>query len=447
QIPVNGSEMTVHAVSNVNNVTIYEDVLNVEVPVIQETFVSQLVFPPSLVPVVATSLLGIYHVGIGFHVPNNVTIVNVSMVGIGSSYSNITSGDLKTFFFYTDFTVPGIVDKVIMVNGTIHGLPFSVYLTVPIKVGYPTMHFTYLSKHVVEYGTKFVEIMETNVNHTGTLSPVNVTLVSDGYSHTYTLNPDAQGIIKIPVPARFGIYTYTIYINYPSGFSHSTVIFRNVVTVTPLALTLDEYLLLIIAIVVIATYFVYRSVTPMIKAQTTSRTVKCNNCKRDVPFDADKCPYCGVKFTDKMYCGECGAEIPRSSDYCPICGNVFNKDIRLGEWLKRKYREYVDEQRKELEKIIGKIPDPAFWKMIIQGDKATNIMRFEIFRMSYILSGNFSMNGITVCPVCGSGLDLKADECPNCGVKTERVLEFFARVNESGSNVKPKKHLFNRREK
>ncbi len=433
EIPYNGSGITVRGVSSVNDVTVYEDVLGYEVMMSNTTFSSIVVYPPPLTPSGVTSLVGFYHTQVSFNLLSNVSLTNVTMVGVGGAYNHTIKNGVETFSFYTHFISAGVVNELLTVNGTIHGLPFSLNITVPVKVGYPAFSITYIGKSIVEYGTRSVELREINLNHTGTYDTLTVTVSSGAFSQTYTLLPNGNGIVSVPVPSKLGINTYSFVVTYNTGFTHSSLTFRNVVTVSILALPSWVFGIVAAVIAAIAGFFVYGRVFKNRVITKVQRTVKCGECKRDVPFDADKCPYCGAKFSDRMYCEECGSDIPRTSDYCPVCGNVFNRNLKLAEMLKGKYRAYVGEKRKELEKVVGGIQDAEFWRMVAQGNKTLGVDTFEVFRTKYMISGSFSETGVTVCPVCGSGVVLTEDKCPNCGVSTEMIMDYFARVNDIAS--------------
>lgn len=429
EVPYNGTSLSVRAVSSTNVVTVYENVLGFEVLVANTTFSSTVVYPPPFSPTGVTSLVGISHASVSFVVPSNVSLTNVTMTGVGSAYNHSIRNGIETFNFYTNFTAAGTADRVFIVNGTVHGLPFSTDITVPIKVGYPSFSVSYVGKHTVEYGTKSVELKEKNLNYTGTFDVLTVVVSSGTFSRTYTLSPNTEGIVSVPLPARFGIYGYTLTVTYDTGFTHSVMTMKNVVTVSPVALPGWAFESISAVLAAIVGTFLYRRLSRNRAVTKAERTVKCGECKRDVPFDADKCPYCGTKFSERMYCEVCGADIPRASDYCPECGNVFNKNLQLAEMLKGEYRKYVGEKRKELEKVLGKIQDAEFWRMIVQGNKTMNIERFETFRTKYMVSGSFSEVGVTVCPVCGSGIVLTEDRCSNCGVSMDMVMDYFARMN------------------
>jgi hypothetical protein len=429
EVPHNGTSLSTRAVSSVNVVTVYEDVLGFEVLVADTTFSSTVVYPPPLIPMGVTSLVGVYHTSISFNIPSNVSLTNVTMIGSGNAYNHSIQNDIETFNFYTQFATTGTTDKVFIVNGTVHGLPFSVDITVPIKVGYPSFSVSYVGKHIVEYGTKSVELKEMNLNYTGMFDMLTVVVSSGTFSRTYTLSPNSEGIVSVPIPARFGIYSYTLTVTYGTGFAHSTMVMKNVVTVSPVALPSWVFEGIGAVLFAVIGVFLYGRMSRNRAVTKAEKRVKCGECKRDVPFDADKCPYCGTKFSDRMYCEECGADIPRTSDYCPECGNVFNKNLKLAEMLKGEYRKYTAERRKELEKVLGKIRDAEFWRMIVQGNKTMNIDRFETFRTKYMISGSFSKEGVTVCPVCGSGIVLTEDKCSNCGVGMNMVMDYFAKMN------------------
>lgn len=428
ELPFDGASMKVSGVSNVNNVSVYENILGDEVLVAERAFTSQIVFPPSLVPISSESIIGIYHASISFRIPSNVSISNVTMEGSGAAYNSTIVNGTETFNFSTHFSQAGMVDRILIVNGTIHGLPFSVDVTVLVKVGYPSIAVEYIGSHVIEYGTKTISLKEVNLDHTGTFTTLTVIVTGNEFSKTYTLVPNAQGVIIVPVPSGLG--GYSLLVQYPLGISQSSESMKDVFTVSLFALPLWADIGIVAAIVAIGAFFGYRILTPLLERKTWRRTVKCSNCKRDVPYDADKCPYCGKRFTDKMYCEECGAEIPRISDYCPYCGNVFDKELKLAEWLKKKYRQHILESRKEMEKILGKLGDSDFWRMVIQGNKTVDVETFDVFRSRYIFSGNFSKKGIAVCPVCGSGIMLTDSECTNCHVKMELILNYFANEKE-----------------
>ena len=427
-IPLNGSSISFHAASQVNNLTVYENVLGVEVPVVQRVLTSEVVYPPPLKPSDAVSLVGVYHTSVSFTVPINSSITSVVMVGSGASYRNSTVNGIETFFFYSNFASGGIHDEGFVVNGTVHGLPFSVDLSIPVSVGYPSLSIDYLGQHIVEYGTKNVELKEINLNHTGTFSILTITVYSAGSSRTYVLDPNSQGVVTVPLPSGLGVYSVSI--TYNSGFSHETIVMKNVVTVSLFALPLWLIVAIIVAIGSIAGLFASRKLAVLMAPKKTNRMVRCDNCKREVVFDADKCPYCGVKFSDRMMCEECGAEIPRDSDYCPVCGLVFNKDLKLGQWLKKKYRTYIEEKKKDLEKVIGRLEYPEFWRMVIQGGGSADIEQFEAFRQRYITSGSVLRSGLMVCPICGTGMMPTDPECPECHIRMDLVTGWYTKEAE-----------------
>ena len=44
----------------------------------------------------------------------------------------------------------------------------------------------------------------------------------------------------------------------------------------------------------------------------------CKNCSKEILKDANFCPYCGIKISNK--CSSCFKEIPEYAKYCPFCG-------------------------------------------------------------------------------------------------------------------------------
>jgi len=47
----------------------------------------------------------------------------------------------------------------------------------------------------------------------------------------------------------------------------------------------------------------------------------CPKCKREIPWDANICPYCGHNFTQSnKQCPQCKHRIPIDATYCPYCG-------------------------------------------------------------------------------------------------------------------------------
>ena len=59
----------------------------------------------------------------------------------------------------------------------------------------------------------------------------------------------------------------------------------------------------------------------------------CPNCKREIPWDAKICPYCGYDFSkvkketeikkNTKTCPNCGKEVPKDALFCPYCGYKF----------------------------------------------------------------------------------------------------------------------------
>lgn len=434
QYPLNGSAITVRAVSNVNVVTVYENIAGFEVLMAEHVFTSQVVYPPAVAITNETSLVGIFHTAVSIKVPSGVSFTNATMVGVGTAYNSTFGNGIATFYFYSDFRSSGVVNGVMTINGIVHGLPFTVNVTLSIKVGYPAVVVDYASSHLVEYGTSSVVLREVNLNHTGVYVPVTVVVTNGQFSRSYTLTPNSNGEIAVPLQGGLGIYS--IELKYPTGFAESIQALHNVVRVSLFALPLWMLGIIVAVIGGVGGMVGYRKVAPTLKKKNVRRMVTCNNCKREVPYDADKCPYCGKRFSDRMVCDDCGAEIPRTSDFCVYCGNVFNTELKMAEWLKKKYRRHVQESKKELEKVIGNISDSDFWRLIIQGSKTVDVETFEVFRNRYIFSGNFSEKGTALCPVCGNGIVLTDDECPVCHVKMYAVLAYFARVRDDQLNRK-----------
>ena len=59
----------------------------------------------------------------------------------------------------------------------------------------------------------------------------------------------------------------------------------------------------------------------------------CPRCKREIPWDAKICPYCGYKFPETQEetnkttktCPNCGKDVPKDALFCPYCGYQFKK--------------------------------------------------------------------------------------------------------------------------
>lgn len=49
--------------------------------------------------------------------------------------------------------------------------------------------------------------------------------------------------------------------------------------------------------------------------------MKCKHCGKEIPEDANYCPYCTVKIENKeiQKCQNCGADLPEGAVYCPYC--------------------------------------------------------------------------------------------------------------------------------
>lgn len=56
-----------------------------------------------------------------------------------------------------------------------------------------------------------------------------------------------------------------------------------------------------------------------------ANTRYCSNCGKEVAFDANNCPGCGVKVRKIKYCQQCGGELPLDARSCPMCGFVLSK--------------------------------------------------------------------------------------------------------------------------
>lgn len=73
------------------------------------------------------------------------------------------------------------------------------------------------------------------------------------------------------------------------------------------------------------------------KATPSERERICVECKKDIPWDANLCPYCGKKYKNMKnkedvkqvvqpeqktakYCTECGYQLEEKHKFCPECG-------------------------------------------------------------------------------------------------------------------------------
>jgi len=49
----------------------------------------------------------------------------------------------------------------------------------------------------------------------------------------------------------------------------------------------------------------------------------CYKCKKEIPIEANFCPFCGEKISNK--CPSCQKEVPEFASFCPFCGKSLSK--------------------------------------------------------------------------------------------------------------------------
>ena len=64
--------------------------------------------------------------------------------------------------------------------------------------------------------------------------------------------------------------------------------------------------------------------------ETSERKRICPKCKREIPWDAKLCPYCGYDFSglekeNMKTCPNCKKAIPVDVQYCPYCGHKYSE--------------------------------------------------------------------------------------------------------------------------
>jgi len=47
---------------------------------------------------------------------------------------------------------------------------------------------------------------------------------------------------------------------------------------------------------------------------------KCFKCGQVIPFNENKCPYCGTTVKSVEFCPNCNARLEDNPDYCSNCG-------------------------------------------------------------------------------------------------------------------------------
>lgn len=428
-IMLTSSSPTVSILGGVNVVQVYENVMGTYIMMAERTFISTVVPLPNFVVNSAQSLVGNYHIALTLATDSNTSINSMYIEGVGQSYSHLVTGNNETFFFHSKFSKFGTFQKIMVLTGTYKSLQFNVSMPVNVSVLYPSYSIAIVGSPVVQFGIRSVEIKLVNLNGTGYFGPTSFRVTGRGllggeYQWIYNETPQSNGEIRVSLPLDFGSYHVSAQLH--EGGALRQISAANTINIELLVLPFWAYIVVIVGIAAVAGVYSFRFFRRSHGKRKKEKTFICYNCGRPVPFDAKICPHCRVKFSDQVKCGDCGSEIPRTMDYCPYCGNVMRQGIKLANYLKKKYRDYIAENRKDLEKSLGKVEDDVFWKRLSRG--VLPIKKFEDFRAEFLVSGKYDLKGVIQCPVCGSGNLISDDQCAICGAPMHLIVAYDRKI-------------------
>jgi protease PrsW len=62
------------------------------------------------------------------------------------------------------------------------------------------------------------------------------------------------------------------------------------------------------------------------KEKNAELLISCLNCQMHIPYNADFCPFCGIKLAQNkaiypVFCGKCGTELSIAANFCTSCGS------------------------------------------------------------------------------------------------------------------------------
>lgn len=118
-----------------------------------------------------------------------------------------------------------------------------------------------------------------------------------------------------------------------------------------------------------------KAITPPNIGQNQSQIQRCDNCGKNLPENAEFCPYCGSQAHKKsdtnvptsgiglskpqiQQCNNCGKNLPENAGFCPYCGSQTNKRTNNNFNPLKENQNYINEIIKQIRNLeLLKITD------------------------------------------------------------------------------------------